>query len=90
VSKVLIREMLFVDDAALADHTEVALQRLITLFAEACTEFGLTIRLRMSAPCPQLYLAITPWRWWTSSHKWRANIKTGIGLAEKKREIRKQ
>ncbi|RJG15198.1 hypothetical protein D4A39_16670, partial [Alcanivorax profundi] len=46
VRKVLIREMLFADDAALTAHTEAALQRLITLFAEACTEFGLTISLK--------------------------------------------
>ena len=42
----LIREMLFADDAALATHTEDALQRLITRFAGACTEFGLTISLK--------------------------------------------
>lgn len=46
VRKVLIREMLFADDAALAAHTEADLQQLITLFAEACTEFGLTISLK--------------------------------------------
>ena len=38
--------MLFADDAALAAHTEADLQQLITLFAEACTEFGLTISLK--------------------------------------------
>lgn len=41
----LIRVMLFADNAALAAHSEDALQRLITCFAEACTEFTLTIRL---------------------------------------------
>lgn len=46
VRKVLIREMLFADDAALTAHTEAALQQLITLFAQACTEFGLTISLK--------------------------------------------
>ena len=46
VRKVLIQEMLFADDAALTAHTEAALQRLITRFAEACTEFGLTISLK--------------------------------------------
>lgn len=46
VRKVLIREMLYADDAAFTAHTETALQRLITLFAEACTEFGLTISLK--------------------------------------------
>ncbi|KAL0197530.1 hypothetical protein M9458_006070, partial [Cirrhinus mrigala] len=39
-------EMLFADDAALAAHTEGALQRLITCFADACTEFGLAISLK--------------------------------------------
>ena len=43
--KVLIRELLFADDAALTAHTEEALQHLITCFAEACT-FGLTISLK--------------------------------------------
>jgi hypothetical protein len=41
-----MREMLFANDAAFAAHTETALQCLITLFEEACTEFGLTISLR--------------------------------------------
>lgn len=36
----------FADAAALTAHTEAALQQLITLFAEACTEFGLTISLK--------------------------------------------
>ncbi|RXN35706.1 RNA-directed DNA polymerase from mobile element jockey-like protein [Labeo rohita] len=46
VRKVLIREMLFADDTALAAHTEGALQRLITCFADACTEFGIAISLK--------------------------------------------
>lgn len=46
VRKVLIREMLFADDAALAAHTEESLQRLISCFAHACREFGLTISLK--------------------------------------------
>ncbi|KAL0195112.1 hypothetical protein M9458_008684, partial [Cirrhinus mrigala] len=46
VRRILIREMLFADDAALAAHTEGALQRLITCFADACTEFGLAISLK--------------------------------------------
>jgi len=45
VRKVLIRELFFADDAALA-HTEAALQGLITFFAEACKDFGLTISLK--------------------------------------------
>ena len=46
VQEVLIREMLFADDAALVAHSEEALQRLITRFADACREFGLTISLK--------------------------------------------
>ena len=43
VRKVLIREMRFVDDAALIAQTEDALQQLTNCFALACSEFGLTI-----------------------------------------------
>ena len=43
---VLIREMLFADDAALAAHRQEVLQRLITCFSDACKEFGLTISLK--------------------------------------------
>lgn len=46
VRKVLIREMLFADDVALTAHTVAALQRLISSFAHACSEFGLTICLK--------------------------------------------
>ena len=46
VLKVLIRELHFADDAALAAHSEEALQRLIDRFAAACKKFGLTIRLK--------------------------------------------
>ena len=46
VRRVLIREFLFADDAVLTTHTEGALQRFITCFAEACNEFGLTISLK--------------------------------------------
>ncbi len=38
VRRVLIREMLFADDAALTAHTEDALQRLISSFARACND----------------------------------------------------
>ena len=38
--------MLFADDAALASHTEEALQRLMDRFGNACKEFGLTINLK--------------------------------------------
>ena len=42
----LIRELLFADDAGLAVHTKEALQRLINRFADACCMFGLTISLK--------------------------------------------
>ena len=38
--------MLFVDEAALTAHTEDALQLLISCFAHACKEFGLTVILK--------------------------------------------
>jgi hypothetical protein len=46
VRMVLIREMLFADDAALVSHTEDGLQQLVSHFSRACTEFGLTISLK--------------------------------------------
>ena len=46
VRTVLIREMLFADDAALASHTEEVLQRLMDRFANACKQFGLTISVK--------------------------------------------
>ena len=46
VQQVLIREVLFADDAALTSHSEEALQRLISRFADACKEFSLTISLK--------------------------------------------
>ena len=46
VSSITIREALLADDAALATHTEAALQRLVDRLAHACSEFGLTISLK--------------------------------------------
>ncbi|RXN14061.1 RNA-directed DNA polymerase from mobile element jockey-like protein [Labeo rohita] len=46
ITEVLIREMLFADDAALTSHTEDGLQQLVTCLFHACKEFGLTISLR--------------------------------------------
>ena len=43
---VLIRELLFADDAALSFHSEEGLQHLVDKLSHACTEFGLTISLR--------------------------------------------
>ena len=60
VRKVLIREMLFANDAALTAHTETGLQELINCFSDACKEFGLAISTKKtkvlgqdvsSAPC---------------------------------------
>ena len=45
VRTVLIKEMLFADDAALTSHTEEGLQQLISKFAYAFNEFGLTISI---------------------------------------------
>ncbi|XP_018020632.1 uncharacterized protein LOC108676996 [Hyalella azteca] len=48
VRAVLIRELLFADDAALSSQTEEDLQRLLGCFAHACREFGLTINIRIT------------------------------------------
>ncbi|WP_353805815.1 reverse transcriptase domain-containing protein, partial [Acinetobacter baumannii] len=45
VRKVLIREMLFADAAALVSHTEDGLQQLVNRLSDACREFGLAISL---------------------------------------------
>ena len=43
---VLIRELLFADDAALKSHSDEGLQHLVDKLSHACEEFGLTISLR--------------------------------------------
>lgn len=43
VRKVLIRDMLFADDAAIASHHQQGLQRLMDKFSDSCDLFGLTI-----------------------------------------------
>ena len=43
---VLIRDMLFADDAAVATHTQEELQSLMDCFSQACKDFGLTISLK--------------------------------------------
>ena len=53
VRSVLLREMLFADDAALVTHSEAALQRLSNRFADACKQFGLTISLKKTNVCTQ-------------------------------------
>ncbi|GFN82465.1 nucleoside diphosphate-linked moiety x motif 17-like [Plakobranchus ocellatus] len=53
----LIRDLLFADDAALVAHTEQALQRLTSCFADASRLFGLEISLKktevLHQPAPQ-------------------------------------
>ena len=46
VTEVLIRDMLFADDAAVATHTQEELQSLMDCFSKACKDFGLTISLK--------------------------------------------
>ena len=46
VRKVLIRDMLFADDAAVATHTQEELQSLMDCFSQAYKDFGLTISLK--------------------------------------------
>ena len=43
---VLIRELLFADDAALTSHSEEGLEHLVDKLSHACKEFGLTISLK--------------------------------------------
>ena len=43
VRKITIRDMLFADDAAVVAHSEQDLQALMSSFANACVDFGLTI-----------------------------------------------
>ena len=44
--RVLVKEMLFADDAAFVSHSEDGLQRLIDGFSKACKDFGLTISIK--------------------------------------------
>ena len=46
VREALIRDMLFVDDAAVTIHTQQELQALMDRFSQACKEFGQTISLK--------------------------------------------
>ena len=48
-SEGLITDLLFADDCALLAHTEEALQRIVTCFANAVTVFGLTISIKRTA-----------------------------------------
>lgn len=46
ITRVLIREMLFADNAALVSHTSDGIQRLMDQFSHACKEFALTISIK--------------------------------------------
>ena len=46
IRKVLIRELLFADDAALTSHSAESLQRLTDRFTDACKEFGLMLSIK--------------------------------------------
>ena len=46
VREILIRDMLFADDAAVATHSEHQLQSLMDCFSQACKDFGLTMSLK--------------------------------------------
>ena len=46
VCRVLIRDMLFANDAAVATHTQEELKSLMHCFLQACKDFGLTISLK--------------------------------------------
>ena len=46
VREVLIRDVLFADDAAVVSHTQEELQPLMDCFSQACKDFGLTISLK--------------------------------------------
>ena len=46
VRKVLIRDMLLADDAAVATHTQKELKSLVDCFSQVCKDFGLTISLK--------------------------------------------
>ena len=46
IRHVLIRELLFADDAAIVAHSQADLQQLINSLAKSCDQFGLTISLK--------------------------------------------
>jgi len=46
LSRVLIRELLNANDAALVAHSEMHLQNLCERFAKTCNDFSMTINLK--------------------------------------------
>ena len=70
VRRVLIRELLYADDAAIVAHSETELQSLCSSFAKACSEFGLKISLgktvlQLLQPSPSTGQL---WAWLISFH----------------------
>ena len=47
--EVLVRKLLFTDDATLASHSEAGLQGLVDNLSHTCKEFGLTISLKKTS-----------------------------------------
>ena len=58
--RVLIRELLYADDAALVAHSEVHLQNLCERFAKACNDFSMTINLKKKTVLMSLGTSIPP------------------------------
>jgi hypothetical protein len=46
VMEILIREILFADDAVLTSHTKTCLQELVNRLSHVCKEFGLSFSLQ--------------------------------------------
>ena len=73
VTCVLIREMLFADDAALVSHTQEGLQCLMDRLSKACKEFAHTISLKKTevmaqdAEIPLQSILMVPTSLWLAS-----------------------
>lgn len=71
VRRVLIRELRFADDTALASHTEAGLQQIVNHLSHTIKEFGLTISLKKTSwPRVQTILQLPPLTgtsWWKTS-----------------------
>ncbi|XP_047475415.1 uncharacterized protein LOC125029522 [Penaeus chinensis] len=72
VREVLIREMLFADDAALASHTEEGLQQLVSRFSAACKE-----------DMKQCNIDVSSWESLAEDRpSWRSTVKSAVKEAE--------
>ena len=60
IRQILIRELLFADDAAVAAHSEEELQELLDAFSTACNNFGLTISKKKTQVLVQGGTSIKP------------------------------